>query len=59
MVLALVRVDSLRCVSRAAPFNGGDVRMNPISGTFRVGIPTAEAELKPRLLEFLKDEKEI
>ncbi|UDY23688.1 anthranilate synthase family protein [Nocardioides sp. Kera G14] len=45
---------------------GGDVRMNPISGTFRLpsggDATTAEeaaAALKPQLLEFLKDEKEI
>lgn len=52
---------------------GGDVRMNPISGTFRLpgvavgadpaaGDVTAEAvaaELKPALLDFLRDEKEI
>ena len=49
---------------------GGDVRMNPISGTFRLpGVAlgaeddtTAEsvaAEIKPALLDFLKDEKEI
>ncbi|WP_300679754.1 anthranilate synthase family protein [Nocardioides sp.] len=45
---------------------GGDVRMNPISGTFRLprelDATTAEeaaALLKPQLLDFLKDEKEI
>lgn len=45
---------------------GGDVRMNPISGTFRlpqgeVGATAEEAAaaLKPQLLEFLRDEKEI
>ena len=48
----------------------GDVRMNPISGTFRLPslsartaeAPTPEstvAELKPALLDFLRDEKEI
>ncbi|WP_310530183.1 chorismate-binding protein [Nocardioides sp.] len=36
-----------------------DVRMNPISGTFRVGRGGDEEELKERLLEFLADEKEI
>jgi phenazine biosynthesis protein phzE len=36
----------------------GQVRMNPISGTFRVG-GSGGADLKPRLLEFLADEKEI
>ncbi|MDH2412664.1 anthranilate synthase family protein [Nocardioides sp. CER19] len=44
---------------------GGDVRMNPISGTFRLPQVAGEtpeavaAELKPALLDFLKDEKEI
>jgi 2-amino-4-deoxychorismate synthase len=50
---------------------GGDVRMNPISGTFRLpkvaagadgDLPTPEevtAEIKPALLDFLMDEKEI
>ncbi|SFC14258.1 phenazine biosynthesis protein phzE [Nocardioides terrae] len=54
---------------------GGDVRMNPISGTFRLpgvgtgldtaaGAPSSTSEevaagLKPALLDFLKDEKEI
>jgi phenazine biosynthesis protein phzE len=49
---------------RHVSVRGGDVRMNPISGTFRVGDaqdgqsvdPTA---LKGRLLDFLADEKEI
>lgn len=51
-----------------------DVRMNPISGTFRVGRPPVttgsaaeraaqidrqQAEMKARLLDFLADEKEI
>ena len=39
-----------------------DVRMNPISGTFRLGPDWARdepAERKRRLLEFLADEKEI
>jgi len=37
-----------------------DVRMNPISGTFRVGPASDDPdELKERLLEFLADEKEI
>ena len=46
--------------------DGGDVRMNPISGTFRlpgdhVARPDGEPEpdLKRDLLAFLKDEKEI
>lgn len=46
---------------------GGDVRMNPISGTFRLpqippaeeGAARPETPLKPQLLEFLRDEKEI
>ncbi len=47
---------------RHVSVTGGDVRMNPISGTFR--LPRGEAsvdhaELKTRLLEFLADEKEI
>ncbi len=43
---------------RHVSVHGGDVRMNPISGTFRLrGIP--DAERKQRLLEFLADEKEI
>ena len=36
-----------------------DVRMNPISGTFRLKGLTDPAERKARLLEFLADEKEI
>ena len=43
---------------RHVSVHGGDVRMNPISGTFRLrGVP--EEERKARLLEFLADEKEI
>lgn len=46
---------------------GGDVRMNPISGTFRLpqipsveeGEARVETPLKPQLLDFLRDEKEI
>src|SRR5205085_1163987 len=41
---------------RHVTVHGGDVRMNPISGTFRLGDGT---DLKPRLLDFLHDEKEI
>jgi phenazine biosynthesis protein phzE len=44
---------------RHVSVHGGDVRMNPISGTFRLrglGDPLARKE---RLLEFLADEKEI
>jgi phenazine biosynthesis protein phzE len=49
---------------RHVSVHGGDVRMNPISGTFRLrGASTSSttgiAELKDRLLEFLADEKEI
>ncbi|WP_181309853.1 anthranilate synthase family protein [Nocardioides campestrisoli] len=43
---------------RHVSVHGGDVRMNPISGTFRVGSRSA-AEMKPALLDFLRDEKEI
>ena len=43
---------------RHVSVHGGDVRMNPISGTFRLrGVP--EEERKAQLLEFLGDEKEI
>ena len=43
---------------RHVSVHGGDVRMNPISGTFRLrGVP--EDQRKTRLLEFLADEKEI
>ena len=49
---------------RHVSVHGGDVRMNPISGTFRLrGISTSSttgaADLKQRLLDFLADEKEI
>ncbi len=37
----------------------GQVRMNPISGTFRLAGTATQAERKQRLLEFLADEKEI
>ena len=40
---------------RHVSVQGGDVRMNPISGTFRV----PETDVKPALLDFLRDEKEI
>jgi 2-amino-4-deoxychorismate synthase len=43
---------------RHVSVHGGDVRMNPISGTFRLA-GLAEQERKARLLEFLGDEKEI
>ena len=46
---------------RHVSVHGGDVRMNPISGTFRLrGLGELEpAERKQRLLDFLADEKEI
>jgi 2-amino-4-deoxychorismate synthase len=43
---------------RHVSVHGGDVRMNPISGTFRLRGVSPE-ERKARLLEFLADEKEI
>jgi len=43
---------------RHVSIHDGDVRMNPISGTFRIPRE-ADAPLKGRLLEFLRDEKEI
>ena len=44
---------------RHVSVHGGDVRMNPISGTFRLGGVSSIAERKARLLDFLADEKEI
>lgn len=49
---------------RHVSVHGGEVRMNPISGTFRVASPEVDraetdAERKARLLRFLADEKEI
>jgi 2-amino-4-deoxychorismate synthase len=46
---------------RHVSVHGGDVRMNPISGTFRLpASPEADpAALKQGLLDFLADEKEI
>ncbi len=45
---------------RHVSVHGGDVRMNPISGTFRVRPPEGdERGLEARLHEFLADEKEI
>ncbi len=46
---------------RHVSVRGGDVRMNPISGTFRVGGAgsTEYDDLRERLLTFLADEKEI
>jgi phenazine biosynthesis protein phzE len=39
--------------------SSGLVRMNPISGTFRVGSGADTADRRSRFLEFLHDEKEI
>ncbi len=46
---------------RHVSIHGGDVRMNPISGTFRIPgeADVAESSLRGRLLDFLHDEKEI
>ncbi|HYH35393.1 MAG TPA: anthranilate synthase family protein [Nocardioides sp.] len=44
---------------RHVSVRGGDVRMNPISGTFRIGATDDAEELRTRLLDFLADEKEI
>ena len=41
---------------RHVTIHGGDVRMNPISGTFRI---PREGDVRGQLLEFLDDEKEI
>ncbi len=41
---------------RHVSIHDGDVRMNPISGTFRI---PREGDVKGRLLDFLRDEKEI
>ena len=41
---------------RHVSIHGGDVRMNPISGTFRI---PAVGDTKAQLLDFLHDEKEI
>ena len=41
---------------RHVSIHDGDVRMNPISGTFRI---PREGDVKGSLLEFLRDEKEI
>jgi 2-amino-4-deoxychorismate synthase len=43
---------------RHVSVHAGEVRMNPISGTFRLGGVDAD-ERKARLLDFLADEKEI
>jgi 2-amino-4-deoxychorismate synthase len=50
---------------RHVSIHGGDVRMNPISGTFRLPSTSGKREvdvpgsLKAQLLDFLHDEKEI
>ena len=44
---------------RHVSVHGGDVRMNPISGTFRLKGHDDPDERKQALLEFLADEKEI
>jgi 2-amino-4-deoxychorismate synthase len=46
---------------RHVSIHAGDVRMNPISGTFRLptGTDVPDGSLRRRLLEFLHDEKEI
>ena len=49
---------------RHVSVHGGDVRMNPISGTFRIPRQTtdvagAPVDVKGRLSDFLADEKEI
>ena len=49
---------------RHVSVHGGDVRMNPISGTFRIPREAEDAggtpvDVKRRLLDFLADEKEI
>ena len=47
---------------RHVSVHGGDVRMNPISGTFRLPTANSGADasvIKSGLLEFLADEKEI
>jgi 2-amino-4-deoxychorismate synthase len=44
---------------RHVSVHGGEVRMNPISGTFRLRGLNGPAQRKRALLEFLADEKEI
>jgi phenazine biosynthesis protein phzE len=44
---------------RHVSVDNGHVRMNPISGTFRLGGLDTEESRKAALLEFLADEKEI
>jgi len=43
---------------RHVSVRGGDVRMNPISGTFRLPRDP-QADVKAGLLDFLRDEKEV
>ncbi|MDO9495439.1 MAG: anthranilate synthase family protein, partial [Nocardioides sp.] len=44
---------------RHVTIHGGDVRMNPISGTFRIPQSGDGGPVKRQLLDFLHDEKEI
>ncbi len=46
---------------RHVSIHGGDVRMNPISGTFRLPSTAGnhDGDLRSQLLDFLRDEKEI
>jgi len=44
---------------RHVSVHGDDVRMNPISGTFRLGSDQESGSLRRRFLDFLRDEKEI
>ena len=45
---------------RHVSIHGGDVRMNPISGTFRIPRDADDTTpVKERLLDFLRDEKEV
>ncbi|MDN5745966.1 MAG: chorismate-binding protein, partial [Nocardioidaceae bacterium] len=45
---------------RHVSVHGGDVRMNPISGTFHLRPPAGETRsAQARMADFLKDEKEI
>ncbi len=55
----LVGASPERHVSVHGGPEGADVRMNPISGTFRLPKEHSHESLKPALLDFLADEKEI
>ncbi|WP_134768145.1 chorismate-binding protein [Nocardioides sp. 1609] len=44
---------------RHVSVHGGDVRMNPISGTFRIPSADDGGDARKQLLDFLHDEKEI